>query len=291
MAYNGYGYGAFDAGQPMASGGGFISSPGAFDASQPAADSPPRKGRSGAAQQHTMPVTCKQLCEATQAAPDDAFRVDGRELSQVTVCGMVLELTEQTTHYSFVIDDGSGRLDVRLWLDAQDNEHNSFVDELRRTAWREHSYVRVVGHLRSFQQRRNVVAFRIQPLADPNELTCHLLDVIAVHLYNSRGAPRSAASSVPVAAPFPGAFASSSAAVAPPRAADGAVGQPLHKLILDVIRQRASAAPEGCSVQFLAQQLRRPDSDIRLAVDFLSSEGHLYSTIDEDHYQTTDAGV
>jgi len=223
-----------------------------------------------------MPVTCKQLFEATQAQPDDAFRIDSRELNQVTLVGLVTQMSEQSTHYSFTIDDGSALMDVRVWLEADDQ--NLFLRELRRT-WQPHTYVRVVGHLRSFQQKRNVVAFRVQPLADPNELTLHLLDVVAAHLQNTKG-PRStlaAAPAAPVSAPFAGVGSMQDTGVAP-----------LHKAILDTIRSRRNLT-EGCSVQMLAAHLQRPEHEIRQAVDFLSSEGHLYSTIDEDHVQTTDS--
>jgi hypothetical protein len=47
--------------------------------------------------------------------------------------------------------------------------------------------VRVIGHLRSFMSKRNVMAFRIIPITDFNELTMHFLEVIHAHLYNTRG--------------------------------------------------------------------------------------------------------
>ena len=49
------------------------------------------------------------------------------------------------------------------------------------------------------------------------------------------------------------------------------------------------ADEQGLSVDFISSRLGgklRP-AEIRAAVDFLSTEGHLYSTIDEDHYCST----
>ncbi len=43
----------------------------------------------------------------------------------------------------------------------------------------------------------------------------------------------------------------------------------------------------GCDVHVAAAGLRTDLSLVRVAVDFLSSEGHLYSTIDEDHHKYT----
>lgn len=51
-------------------------------------------------------------------------------------------------------------------------------EEERVPTMRENTYVRVCGHVRSFQGKRNVVAFNISPLEDMNQLTCHLLSVM-----------------------------------------------------------------------------------------------------------------
>ena len=55
--------------------------------------------------------------------------------------------------------------------------------------YREGLYVRVAGHLRSFNDSsRSVLAFMIQPVADFNEITMHMLEVIHAHLYLKKGA-------------------------------------------------------------------------------------------------------
>lgn len=45
----------------------------------------------------------------------------------------------------------------------------------------ENTYVRVCGHVRSFGGKRSVVAFKMTPVTDMNELTCHMLEVIHSH--------------------------------------------------------------------------------------------------------------
>ena len=51
-------------------------------------------------------------------------------------------------------------------------------EEARVPTMRENTYVRVCGHVRSFQGKRNVVAANISPLEDMNQLTCHLISVV-----------------------------------------------------------------------------------------------------------------
>ena len=52
---------------------------------------------------------------------------------------------------------------------------------------RENIYVRVHGHVRAFAGKRSVVAFRVTPISDMNELTTHMLEVIYAHAYLVKG--------------------------------------------------------------------------------------------------------
>lgn len=60
-------------------------------------------------------------------------------------------------------------------------------DEDRTIPMRENTYVRVYGNVRSFNNLRSVVAFKIAPITDMNELTTHLLEVVHSHLYWTKG--------------------------------------------------------------------------------------------------------
>lgn len=46
--------------------------------------------------------------------------------------------------------------------------------------------MRVVGRLSVFNDERNLIAFRVIPITDYNEVTFHHLEVINVHLYRVR---------------------------------------------------------------------------------------------------------
>lgn len=47
--------------------------------------------------------------------------------------------------------------------------------------------MKVIGTLKSFGAKRNLGAYSIAKVTDFNMLTLHLLDVIFVHLYNTKG--------------------------------------------------------------------------------------------------------
>ncbi len=49
--------------------------------------------------------------------------------------------------------------------------------------------MRVIGHLRAFVNERSLIAFRVIPITDFNEVTFHLLEVMQVHLHNTQPSP------------------------------------------------------------------------------------------------------
>lgn len=52
---------------------------------------------------------------------------------------------------------------------------------------RENTYVRAVGHLKSFKENsRSLIAFSLSPVLDFNEITHHMFDIIHSHLALSK---------------------------------------------------------------------------------------------------------
>ena len=61
------------------------------------------------------------------------------------------------------------------------------MDQCSSSFNREDTYVRVCGHLKSFQDNKcSIIAFSINPIKDFNEITYHMLDVIHAHLSASK---------------------------------------------------------------------------------------------------------
>jgi len=104
-------------------GGGFVShGGGGFSSSPQHGDSSPGKGgaKPSTTVQTLTPVTVAQLSHAVQAHSEDTFRIDGKELHQITFVGQVLNATPSSTNITFQITDGTGSVDVRIWLDGED---------------------------------------------------------------------------------------------------------------------------------------------------------------------------
>jgi hypothetical protein len=127
-----------------------------------------------------LPVTIRQLHTATQSHPEDTvFRIDGQDLNEVTIVGQILSRKDGQTNLTFHIDDGTGGIFAKVWIGENDEETQQRHQQLR-----EGMYVRAIGQLRAFNAQRNLVAFRIRPVTDFNEITFHFLDVIYTHSLN-----------------------------------------------------------------------------------------------------------
>jgi len=53
--------------------------------------------------QSLLPVTIKQLLEAQSNAPDDTFRIDGKDINLVSIVGVIRAVTENQTNLNYVV--------------------------------------------------------------------------------------------------------------------------------------------------------------------------------------------
>lgn len=165
--------------QGGAGGGGFMS--GSQGGSQ---ENPAGKGTYG--QDTLRPVTIKQVLEAQQPHPDATFKIDDVEVTQLSFVGQIRNISTQTTNITYKLDDGTGTVEVKQWIDADgtNDMSSSSPSKLSVNEW-----VRVWGRLKQFNDRRHVGAHVIRPVENKMEITYHLLEATYVHLYFTRGDP------------------------------------------------------------------------------------------------------
>ncbi|XP_045401755.1 replication protein A 32 kDa subunit [Lemur catta] len=252
--------------------GGYTQSPGGFGSPTPSQAE--KKSRTRA--QHIVPCTISQLLSATVI--DDTFKIGNVEISQVIIVGIIRHAEKAPTNIVYKIDDMTAApMDVRQWVDTDDTGGENTVVPPE-------TYVKVAGHLRSFQNKKSLVAFKIMPLEDMNEFTTHILEVVNAHMILSKSNSQSPARRAPVSNPGmseAGSFGGTS--FIPANGLTVAQNQVLNLI-------KACPRPEGLNFLDLKNQLKHMSvSSIKQALDFLSNEGHIYSTVDDDHFKSTDA--
>lgn len=271
-------------------GGGYMQDGGGFGS--PTTDSQEKK-RSAARVQSVIPCTIKQLHSATYNQTEDTFRLGDMELNQVTIVGIIRDAQESATNIMYNINDMTSEdIIVRKWIDNEESD----AEKERRSSCRENTYVRVYGHLKSFKENsRSLIAFGLSPVTDFNEITYHMLDVIHSHLALSKLPEMSGMPTPMRQATTPGMHGFQRQT--PARMDQGFGGNTggMHTGLTGLQQQVQSMITscqneEGMAFTEIRQKVRGvSDAQIRSTLEFLSNEGHIYSTIDDDHFKSTDS--
>ena len=184
-----------------------------------------------------------------------------------------------------------------MWVDA--DQDDAFAE--RRAQWKEGAVVRVIGQMRAFNNTKSIVAYAIQPITDFNEYTFHFLEVVHTHLRATKGAPPAVAPPAYGGAALGGAAGASYGAPtaanghAAPSAQGGAMyaapqqGGSLESLVLSFFQTKGEESETGCTIGDVSMALANNASpeQVRASVEQLVTDGHLYSTIDDDHFKAT----
>ncbi|KAK4769587.1 hypothetical protein SAY86_027737 [Trapa natans] len=264
------------------SGGGFMPSQ-----TVQAADSSvfsPAKNRDA---QSLLPLTVKQISNAVLSSDDRVnLLIDGVDVNNVTLLGKVLNKAERVTDVTFSIDDGTGRIDCNKWINEQldTNEAEGILDGM---------YVRVNGHLKSFQGKRQLNVFSIRPVTDFNEITTHFIECMYVHMYNTKH--QKSQGGLNMHSYMTNPLISNSSKVQHAAPSNQYSAQPVidglsHniKMVLDFLqRPEYLKTVKGPHVNDVALQLGLQVDKVKEAIHCLEEEGLVYSTIDENHFKST----
>lgn len=110
--------------------------------------------------------------------------------SQVSFVGQIRNISTQTTNITYKLDDGTGTIEVKQWIDADApsmDMDNGLGTTGSKPKLMENEWARVWGRLKAFNNKRHVGAFVIRPITDKMDIQYHLLEATYVHLYFTRG--------------------------------------------------------------------------------------------------------
>lgn len=244
------------------------------------ADPSSAQGRSRKAydEQTLIPVTIRMVRRAqpdTASGDGSLILQDGRKISMVKIVGAVRSVEDTSTNVMYTLEDGTGLIDVRKWLD--DNECSA-LQELRQETLKEHIYLRIIGQVKEYEGKVIVVANSIRPVASGNELTHHMLEVVYCAERYKRGdivIPGRVGSGLGIGV---------KKVIGPEGTNDSA--NSLKAAVLDIFKNHDDVG-SGVHVQVCIDHLngRFPEAEIRRMIESLSEEGHIYSTVSDDHFQ------
>jgi len=225
-------------------------------------------------------VTIKLMMESEPQSSVDSAGLklrDGRNLHHVQFVASVRSVEDHSTHVMYEMEDGTGGvMHVKQWLD--DNQECTAISNLRQQCTQAHVYLKVVGVLKDYDGQKTVLADSIRPLSTSNEITHHFLQVVYQGEMHKRGGNTMGFESFHQQRPgFAGTPQMNRGAPMTNNAGNGVQD--------DIVRELKSYSG-GCRIEEVINVLRGKYSEdqIREGIAYLSSEGTIYSTTDEDTY-------
>lgn len=232
-------------------------------------------GGSRRPEQVLRPVTIKQLLEAEPSNTESTLVIQDMEISNVSFYGVVREIKRNPTHVLLQIEDGTGMIEVRKWIDASDGETEGLDAE---NGIQEHDWVKVMGSPKIFNKKRHVAGLRLQKVEDHNQINYHLLDVIRVTLTFERGAWGGNSMQIDQ----PASKNATKQYIEPPHDAQN----PKQAKIMNIFVTNATP-DEGVHMQEIAKMCQLDLDDAIEEIGKLISEGLLYTTVDDNHVKPT----
>ncbi|KAF8307291.1 nucleic acid-binding protein [Clavulina sp. PMI_390] len=257
------------------SGGGGGYTPG----SQGSANSP--SGAKASFASSLRPVTIRQIIDAQEVHVDSTeFRIDGSDATQVTFTAQVLNVVGGASNVNMKVIDGTGSIEVRLWMGDSSIDADSLVDNLPDMCW-----VRIVGHIRNFQEKRMITAASISRVVDHNEIFYSQLEALQAHLYITKG---------PLGENGQPGGGGGGAGVPSAYTAGGATSgedsqyadlPPVARRMLAWIKDHTTS-DDGVLMTDIARGIRDGANaqQISEAIDYLQDNGYIYAGVDDDHF-------
>lgn len=238
--------------------------------------------------QGLFPLTVKQMSQAIDSSDDkSSLVVDGVDVNNVTIVGTVSNKAVKMTDVTFTVDDGTGRIECHRWM-------NEAIDAREMEQIEDGIYVRVHGHLKGFQGKKQLVVFSVRPVTNFNEIAFHFIECVYVHVYNTKLQKAQ------------GGGQTQNNMTSSAMGTNGSVGHPVvatnqssvqiqsdgsndfDKKVIQLLNHTTTDV--GMSVDELARRLNVPKATIMASIASLESEGLIYSTVDEFHFRSTSSG-
>ncbi|KAA1121626.1 replication factor A protein 2 [Puccinia graminis f. sp. tritici] len=227
-------------------------------------------------EQALRPVTIKQVLDAEASNTDSAISIQDIDVTNVSFCGVVRDIVRNATNVLLQVEDGTGGIEVRKWIDSSDGESEGFEAE---TGIQIRDWVRVIGSPKLFNNKKNVAGLRIEKITDFNEINYRLLDAVRVTLAYERGAT--------------GAGDKMNIDQSTNHTTHGKIVQaknpnrtPKQNKIMEYF---ASIQPpdEGINIHEIARQCNLDVKEVIDETAQLIHEGELFTTVDDEHLMTT----
>ncbi|KAK7693495.1 hypothetical protein QCA50_003063 [Cerrena zonata] len=256
-------------------GGGFMAGDSPFGSNSGTPGSGHKRNNSPS----VRPVTIKQILTATQVHSEADWVIDNAEVGTVTVVAQVISIQKQATNIVYNLDDGTGRLEARHWVDP------SAMEEDEEEPVTEGVVIYMMGNIKAFSNKRYINTSQKRVSKDPHEIYFHLLNAMTTKLQLERGPPNgSGVPTVSSSTKTERGDASAYTAQATISTNNQWASLPaFHQQVLNAILSHP-ASELGVDVGAIAKIVGGQAAHLSATLDSLLDGGHIYTTVDESHF-------
>lgn len=227
-------------------------------------------------EQALRPVTIKQVLDAEASNTDSSISIQDIDVTNVSFCGVVRDIVRHATNVVLQVEDGTGGIEVRKWIDSSDGESEGFEAE---TGIQIRDWVRVIGSAKLFNNKKSIAGLRLEKITDFNEINYRLLDAVRVTLAYERGST--------------GAGDKMNIDQSTNHVSHGKIVQPKNpnrtakqNKIMEFFA-RTQPPDEGINIHEIARECHLDVKDVIDETAQLIHEGELFTTVDDEHLMTT----
>jgi len=235
---------------------------------------------------YVVPVTAQTISLCNQVEGETSvFEYNQLRFHQIYFIGIIRSVVKRANDITYLVDDMTSTC-INVKLQSDDSDEMETEEDKTHSQFIENQYVKVFGIIKSLQGQKNVQAFRILPIKELNELTYHMLECMNATIYFSNKSAGNDGMDIGMGNPLKNAnFGGNNYESHGSSSSGGLTG--IHLQISSMVKQNKSS--EGVNVKDVCAYFKNiPENKIREAMEFLSTEGHIYSTIDDEHFKTTD---
>ncbi|XP_077286394.1 replication protein A2 [Arctopsyche grandis] len=261
-------------------GGGFFNSPNQYGG----VNTPSNKGKSsktGTRYSRTAPIVISQALKCS----DDGLKIWGSEIQIVCIVARVLDIKVESTKIIYSIEDMTGRMKAMFWTgqDATDGDDDTSIPNVMVN-----TYVQLYGNIKTNKSKKVMSVFKIVNINDINAITNHYLQCMHNRIV-MEAKSKKVDMSTDVEMSSHSAVPSNSMITNMDMGGATAGLNPRQLMVFNLIR--TAKLEEGTSKEDMQVRLKDKMSKVELdkILEWMCGEGHIYSTIDEDHFRATDA--
>lgn len=229
---------------------------------------------------YIVPVTGQTINLCSQVEGESSiYEQNHLRFNQICIVGLIRNVIKRANDITYLVDDMSNQeIHVKLQADESD-DMDTDEPKPQQSQFIENQYVKVFGIIKSLQNQKIVQAFRILPVKELNEITHHMLDCMNASIYYlTKGNCENLDMGNPLRE-------TNSSYMEQGGSTGGLSGLQLN--ISNFIKQSKNS--EGSHIREICSYFKNfPENKIKEVLEFLSTEGHIYSTIDDEHYKSTD---